>query len=359
MNARSLAAQLAALLGSVALFVAIMAVMGYDPSQLLSVLWSGSVGSRVSLSITLNEAAPLILTATAVWLALQGGLFNIGADGQLQIGGLAAFLVAFWLPLEGAPILLILLALLAAALVGGFWAGIAAVLKVFRGANEIISTLMLNFVAFLVVDRLMRGPLQSPNHEYSQRTDAIPDAAKLPDGIAGTVVSPEIVIAVLISLATLAIVRTTNIGLRLRAIGLNREASIRAGVPVTRYWLSSFAVGGAVCGLAGGLVILGLRYYIAPGWAAAWGFGGILIAFLVLRTPYLIPVWGIVFGMLSASGPALKASAGVPESIVIMMQTLPVIALYAVLAVTRKLSGKRAFPQRFSEKRLSPAKDGA
>lgn len=334
-------AQLAAFVISVVVFLAIITVLGYDPSQVLNILWSGSLGSDTSISITLNETVPLILTATAVWLVLQGGLFNIGADGQLQMGGLIALMVAFWVPLESTPVLLVLLALLAAALIGALWASIAAALKVFRGANEIISTLMLNFIAFLVVDRTMRGPLQSPTHEYSPRTEAIPDAAKLGDGIAGTLISPGIVVAVAVCIVTLAVVRNTNIGLRLRAIGLNRDASVRGGVAVTRYWLSSFAVGGAICGLAGGIVILGLRYFIAPGWAAPWGFAGILIAFLVLRTPYLIPAWGLVFGMLSASGPALKASAGVPESIVIMMQTIPVIVLYGVLLAARRFAKAR------------------
>jgi simple sugar transport system permease protein len=160
--------------------------------------------------------------------------------------------------------------------------------------------------------------------------------------VGGTQITWGIILALAVSVLTIAVVVSTTTGLRLRAIGLNGDAARHAGLPVERYWLHSMTLSGAVCGLAGGLVLLGLRYYIAPGWASPWGFQGILIAFLALRSPYLIPVWGILFGMLASAGPALKGDASVPDSIVTIMQTLPVIVLFLLYAAGRWLRGGRS-----------------
>jgi simple sugar transport system permease protein len=212
-------------------------------------------------------------------------------------------------------------------------------MRTHRGANEIVSTLMLNFIAVIAIAELVRGPLQSEVNPYTPQTDPIPAAAQLTTLVSGTQLTWGIVVAFAAAIALLLAVRRSTAGLRLRAIGLNREAALYAGVPVRRYWLGSMVVGGALCGLAGGLVVLGLRYYLAPGWASPWGFQGVLVAFLAMRTPYLMLVWGVLFGMLSAAGPALKGAISASDSIVTMMQTLPVIVLFVLYAASRHLRG--------------------
>ena len=333
----ALAVQVAAFALSMVLLVLLLWALDYSPGVIIHALWSGSAGTTVSFGISVSEAVPLILTATAVWLAFQGGLFNIGADGQLQMGGLAALVVVSDVGLPHWSPLVIVLGLLAAGLAGAAWSGIAAVLRAYTGANEIISTLMLNYIAFISIDQIMRGPLQSQANAFTPQTDRIPDAAVIPSFVGGTQITWAIVIATVVAVAVIVHVRRSSVGLRLRAIGLNREAARRAGVPIDRFWLVSLTSGGFLAGIAGGLVILGLRYYIAPGWASPWGFQGILIAFLALSSPYLIPVWGLLFGMLAAAGPALKGDASVPDSIVTMMQTLPVVCLFALYAAGRWL----------------------
>ena len=358
--AQSVLIQLVAFVSSLLVLVAILWAIGHDPGRILAALWDGSAGSTISLGVSLDEAVPLILTATAFWLALEAGVFNIGMDGQLQIGGLAALVTTFALPADAWPVLVILLAMGAGMLAGAAWSGIAGVMKTKRGSNEIISTLMLNFVAFIIVAEVMRGPLQSESNRFTPQTDRIRESARIDFTIAGVELTWGIIVALALSFAAILVVRSTNTGLRLRAVGLKREAARHAAVPIERYWLGSFLVTGALSGLAGALVIEGLRYYIAPGWAPLWGFEGIVIAFLALRSPLLIPVWAILFGMLASAGPVLKGTASVPDAIVNIMQTLPVIVLFILYAMIRSISNwqaARRTPPKPINTRTPPGRD--
>ena len=331
--------QVLAFLLSLGVLIGILTALHYDPAQILWALWNGSVGSRPSLGVSASEATPIILAAVAVWLAAQTGLFNIGADGQLQMGGLAAVVTTLYAGLPSTSWVLIPLGLLAATVAGLLWAGIVAVIKVYRGANEIISTLMLNFIAAITISQLIRGVLQDAANPYTPQSKPVPSGAKINALLSGTQLTWGIILAVVLAFGTIAFVKNTTVGLRLRAIGLNREAARYSGIAIERYWLSSMLISGAICGLAGGLVLLGLRYYIAPGWASPWGYTGILIAFLAARSPYLIPLWGVLFGMLASAGPVLKGEASVPDSIVTIMQTLPVIVLFLLYVVARRSGG--------------------
>ena len=332
--------QLGAFVISMGLLVALLAVLGYDAGKAVDALWTGSAGSLRALGLSLSEATPVILTAVAVWLAAQAGLFNIGADGQLQMGGLAALLTVAHLGLPDSGPVLVVAGLVAATVAGAAWSGIAGLMKTYRGANEIVSTLMLNFIAAILISEMMKGPLQSAANPYTPQTDPIPVVAQLPTMIGGTQLTWGFALALVVAVAVLVGVTRTTAGLRLRAIGLNRDAALYSGVPVRRFWLGSMLASGALCGLAGGLIILGLRYYLTTGWASPWGYQGVLVAFLAMRSPYLIPVWGVLFGMLSTAGPALKASASVPDSIVTLMQALPVVVLFVLYAAWRSLSGE-------------------
>lgn len=329
--------QVGAFVVSLGLVVALLTALGYDAGKSVSALWNGSAGSLQSLGISLSQATPVMLAGVAVWLAAQAGLFNIGADGQLQMGGLAALVAVSYLGLPKTGVVLIPVGLVAASLAGAAWSSVAALLKTHRGGNEIVSTLMLNFIAAILIMELTRGPLQSQANPYTPQTDPIPIAASLPTIVDGTQITFGIALAVAVTSVVLVAVTRTTVGLRLRAIGLNRDAALYSGVPVRRFWLGSMVASGALCGLAGGLVMLGLRYYLAMGWASPWGFQGVLVAFLAMRSPYLIPVWAVLFGMLSSAGPALKASASVPDSIVTIMQALPVIVLFVLYAAWRSL----------------------
>jgi ABC-type uncharacterized transport system permease subunit len=328
-----------------AVLVGILALLGYGAGTVVTALWNGSVSSPFALSQSLSEAVPLTLTATAVWLAYQAGLYNIGADGQLQIGGLITLVVALQIP-PTASAVTIVAALVAGCLAGGLWAAIAGALRAYRGSSEVISTIMLNFIAIATLLQLASGALHSPDSPFTPQTSDVPIEAQLGLASASAGIPWIIVIAFAIAVVVIGLVSSTGLGLRLRAVGLNPDAARHAGVSIRRYQFVSFCLSGMLAGLAGGLVILGLRYYIAPGWAPPWGFQGMVIAFLALNTPLLIPVWAIALGMIGAAGPTLKGDAAVPDSITTVMQTLPLIVLYVFYALIRmsraRLESRRA-----------------
>lgn len=332
--------QVLAFVLSTALTLAVLAALGYDVGAVLGALVDGSLGSAYAVSLSLTQAAPVVLASTAVWLAYQAGLFNIGSDGQLQVGGLTALVVCLALPDGTAGMLMIVAALVAAIAAGAAWAAVAGLLRAYRGANEVISTIMLNFIASTAIGLLIAGVLRSPQARYSPRTDRIPPSSQLGDVFPGVPV--VFVVALVISVLTLVAVRRTSLGLRLRTVGLNGDAAEHAGLRVRALQWQSFALSGGLAGLAGGLVVLGYRYAIAPGWASPWGLLGIVIAFLAMRTPALIPVWAVVLGIVGAAGPGLKGAASVPDSVITVLQGLPVVVLFLIVAL-----GRSAWLRRF------------
>jgi simple sugar transport system permease protein len=331
---RSVGEQLVAFILAMALLIAVLWILGFEPSAVTRALWDGSMGSSAGLRISFTQAAPLILTATAVWLTFQCGLFNVGADGQLQIGGLAAVAVLVSLPAELPGLVLTAAGLAAAVAAGAVWAAIAGLLRAYRGADEVVATIMLNFIAFRLLDIMMSGPLRSSTARFTPQSERIPTSAEL-HSVFGTPIAWTMLIAAGLAVLTIVAMGRTTLGLRVRGIGLNEDAARHAAVPVEKYRVWSFVLSGAVSGLAGGLAIVGLRFLLSPGWAPIWGFSGILIAFLAVRSPLMIPVWGVIFGMIAAAGPVLKGSASVPDAVTTIMQTLPVVVLFVLYTVVR------------------------
>ncbi|MCU1497645.1 MAG: inner-rane translocator [Acidimicrobiales bacterium] len=336
-GAQELALQLGAAALSVVFLLALLGALDYPIVASFEAIRDGALATNEGFAASLMQAVPVILAGVGVWFAYKVGLFNIGADGQLHVGGIAAFVVVANGPDLPGPIM-IAAALVIGAAGGALWALIAGWLRVARGANEIISTIMLNFIAIGLGDRLISGALADPD-ATSPQTAAIPEATELGTLHASIPVGWAFVIAVLATAGLVYLMQRTGLGLRLRTIGLNPSAAERAGLHVDRLRLLSMALSGGVAGLAGGLVVLGMRQYLAPGWAPAWGFVGILVAFLAARFPALIPVWGVIFGMLATSAPVLKAQASVPDGIVTIIQVLPVLALF-LLYRTRSLIQK-------------------
>lgn len=315
----------AALLSAVFLLILLWA-LGYPVGASFQAIWDGAIATSSGFEASLTQAVPVILAGVAVWFAYKVGLFNIGVDGQLQVGGIAAYSLVAYGPKLFGP-LMIVGALLAGAMGGAAWALIAGWLRVARGANEIISTIMLNFIAFSISAQLISGALSKVG-ATSPQTASIPANTELGTVVPNVPIGWAFVIAVVATAGLVFLMQRTKLGLRLRTIGLNADAAGRAGLRVDRLRLFSMGLSGAVAGLAGGLVVLGMRHYLAPGWAPAWGFIGILVAFVALRSPALIPVWGLIFGMLANSAPVLKAQASVPGGIVTVIQVLPVLALF-------------------------------
>ena len=328
-----LAPALVALGVSVVFAAALARIGGADPWTAIQALVVGSVGSTSNLTATLLKATPLLLTGAAVMLAFKSGVFNIGAEGQFLVGALAATIAG---TAPGPDTGRWLLVLLAGSLAGAAWAAIAAGFRIARGVNEVITTILLNFVALYLVSYAVDGPLQEAARQYPQ-SDALVAGALLWRPFAGSRLHLGVAIAFAAALAVGALLTRTTLGLRLRAAGSNAPAARLAGFAVTRDLTVAFALSGALAGLAGAVEVAGVtgRLYerISPG----YGYTAIAIALLGgLRSSGVIAA-ALFFAALSAGAGAMERSAGVSSVLVLAVQgaTLLVIAMLDVAALRR------------------------
>jgi ABC-type uncharacterized transport system permease subunit len=309
----------------------------------LRALFSGAFGSWYAFgSGTLVRATPLILTGLAVAVAFRAGVFNIGAEGQFLVGAVAQATVA--LTLHALPgVVLLPLALGAGAVAGAAWAGIAAVMRTRFHVLEVISTIMLNFVALYLVSYLVRGPLQEPTHIYPQ-TSSIVDAARLPRFGAETRLHLGFAIAIVACVAAWWAIKYTASGFRLRAVGANPFAARSAGLidadsTATRAFLTS----GALAGLAGAIEVAGVTFALYENISPGYGFTAIAVALLARLNPAAVIITGIAFGALEAGAAAMQRDAGVPSVVVSVVEALVIIALVAFDRVrARRLVQARA-----------------
>lgn len=310
---------------------------GFDATRALVSLWAGSFGSWFAFtSSTLVRASPLILTGLAVAVAFRAGAWNIGADGQLLVGAAAATGVALtWH--AAASIVVIPTALAAGVLAGALWAGIAAILRTRFGVLEVISTIMLNFIALDLVGYLVRGPLQEPTHAYPQ-SDSIPNAARLPTLLPGSRLHIGLLLAVVAAPLTWALLRTTAAGFRLRLVGENPDAAHVAGrVDVDRTATRALLLSGALAGLAGAIELTGVTYALYENISPGYGYTAIAVALLAGLDPLAIVASAILFGGLEAGALSMQRDANVPAVAVSIVEASLVLLVLAVAHFRRGL----------------------
>lgn len=305
----------AAVAASSALLVLAMLALaaGRSPAELAAVMLRGSVGSRFAMEATIVKSIPLLLTGLAVALAVRGGVWNIGAEGQFIAGGLAAYICA--------PAGLVT-GLVAAAVAGAAWAAIAAALKVWRNTPEVLSTILLNFVAIHLLGWCVNGPLQEARGRYpqSETTLALPL-------VAATGVHFGIIIALVAAVGCWLFLYRTGAGLRLRATGFNPAAAETAGIHVRSQTARALAVSGALAGLAGAIELFGVTHRLFERFAAGYGYSGIAVALLAQLHPLAAIVSAAFFGALATGAGELQRSAGVPSSVATLAQALVILAL--------------------------------
>ena len=308
---------------------------GYPVARGLAALWSGSFGSWYALtSATLVRAVPLMLTGAGVALAFRAGVLNIGAEGQLLIGAAAAAAAALALSAEsmgGPPGLA--LALLAAALGGAIWAGVAALLRTRYGVLEVISTIMLNFIALYLVSYLVRGPLQEPTRVYPQSA-TIADVFHLPRIPGAGRLHAGLLLALVLAGAAGWALRNTAAGFRLVAAGESLSAAVSAGsIDVRRTTTRAFLVTGALAGLAGGVEVLGVTFALYENISPGYGYTAIAVALLARLSPWRVIATAVLFGALEAGAGAMQRDAGVPSTLVSVIEAALILAVVAVQAI--------------------------
>lgn len=331
MNRRGWAQVLSVIAAAVAALLVLTSILwlgGYDIQGVLLALWRGAFGTGDAfLSATLVRATPLVLTGLAVAVAFRAGIWNIGAEGQLLAGATAATAIALVAPSWWG----LVLALAGGAAAGAIWAGIAAWLRQRFGVLEVISTIMLNFLAAYGVAYLVRGPLQEPSHIYPQTSSIAPEA-RLPILVPHSRLHAGLAIAVVAAVCTWVVMRWTAPGFRLRASGANPFAAASAGlIDVGRATIGAFLASGALAGLAGAVEVTGVTYALYENISPGYGYTAIAVALLAGLDPLAVIGTGILFGALEAGGTAMQRDAGVPSVIVSVVEaTLILVVLLPV-----------------------------
>lgn len=304
----------------------VLVAAGFDLGRGMEALFSGSLGSWYAIgSGTLVRATPLILTGLAVAIAFRAGVLNIGAEGQFIVGAAAGTAVA--LSVHAPAAISIPGSLLAGAIAGAAWAWIAAVLRSRFHVLEVISTILLNFLALNLLSYLVRGPMQEPTHVYPQ-TLTIPVAAQLPRFGSVTRLHLGFAIAVVACVASWWAIRFTAGGFRLRAVGANPFAARSAGlIDVERVTMRAFLASGALAGLAGAIEVCGVTYALYENISPGYGYTAIAVALLARLNAGAVIATGIVFGALEAGGAAMQRDAGVPSVVVSVVEAGIILAL--------------------------------
>ena len=311
-------------LAGAALLVAAFAVLAPDAA---SAFWRGSLGSRNALlSGTLVRAVPLSILGVAVALAFRAGVFNIGAEGQLLLGAIAAAVVGLR---GGSTFVLLPLALIGAAVAGALWAGIAGLLRTRFGVLEVISTIMLNFVAMNLVSYLVRGPLQEPTRIYPQ-TSEIAAAVQLPRITPDLRLHAGILLAALVCLGGWWFATRTAAGFRQRVTGVSPVAARVAGrVDVGRVALGAMLMSGALAGLAGGIEVTGVTYALYENISPGYGFSAIAVAVLGRLNPLAVVPSALLFAILETGALGMQRDAGVPSTVAAALEAVAILAVVA------------------------------
>lgn len=302
---------------------------GYPPGPALGALWQGAFGSWYQItSATLVRAVPLIILGLGFSLALRGGALNIGAEGQFLVGAVAATwagqLVAGWPSLLAIPVVLS-----AAMAAGVLWVSVPVLLKVRFGVLEVITTLLLNFVAEQVVSWMVTGPMREAKGLYPQ-SDPIAAAARLPL-LPGTRLHLGLLIGLVLAGLLWFILRRTLWGFRLRAVGLGpRAAQVTGRIKSTRMLGVALLMSGAIAGLGGGVEITGVTLALFQNLSPGYGFTAIAVALLARLHPLGVVATGILFGALEAGAGAMQREAGVPAVAVYVVQAWVVIVMAVV-----------------------------
>lgn len=310
----------------------------------LIALWDGAFGSSYAFwSATLVRTTPLLFVGLGVAIAFRAGILNIGAEGQLLAG--AALATAFGLVAADWPRPVVVVGMVAAGAVGGaLWAGIAALLRHRFGVLEVISTIMLNFVALNLVSWLIRGPLQEPTRVYPQST-TLELSGRWPLLIPGQRLHLGFLLGLALAAVMWWVLTRTALGFRVRAVGAGWRAAVSAGgidAPRTILWV--FLASGACAGLAGASEVGGVTWALYERISPGYGYTAIAVALLARLDARLVVVSALFFGALEAGASAMQRDAGVPA---VVVQAVVALVILGVLAITRGqelLRVRRAVP---------------
>lgn len=337
----------------------VIALSGFSPLQIYKAVFVDTLTTPQGVYLSLSQATPLMLTGVAFAIAFRVKLINLGGEGQLLFGAMASALVGAYI--VGLPGFIHLpLALLAGFFAGGLIGLFTGYLKIRFGAREIITSIMLNEIIALFCAYLCNGPFKSENSIFPQ-TERIQDSAVLPKLVSRSQLTWAIIIAVVLAVFLQWMLQKTTIGYDMQTTGYNLLAARTAGVKVNRIYLFTIFLSGAICGLAGACMILGVNGRFIEGFSDNYGWGGISVAALAAYNPALVLVTSTIIGVLKAGAMTLNRTTTVPIEFVYVIQALVVVIVAApklinlLFSLPKMLFDKirglgRAKPQSSSEK---------
>ena len=311
----------------------LLLIFKVNPLEAYQSLIQGAFGDKTGITQTLVKATPLLLVGLGVAIAFRGGIINIGGEGQIIVGALAA--TAFSINFPQIPRWSLLpLTILAGTLAGAVWGGIPGALKARLGVNEILSTVMMNAIALQLANYLLRGPMIDPAEiEAGTRiaqSALLPKAVWLDKLIPKTLLHSGAILAVVLAVVVYIFLWRTSIGYRIRAVGLNPNASRYAGIPVKLYQMLALTLGGAFAGLAGAIEVIGVQHRMMEGLSSGYGFAGIVAALFGKLHPLGAIPASIFFGGLMEGGNKMQRAMQVPSALIDTL--LGLIVLFVVSA---------------------------
>jgi len=301
-------------------------LIGQDPFTIYGKMFSMTLGNDYGIGQVFFRATPLILTGLAVSIPFHAGLFNIGGEGQVAIGAFVGALTGMALPESVPPILAVAVCILASMLAGAAWGGFAGFLRVKRGINEVITTIMMNFIAAALIGYFLM------NHFAVRATVHTPPIianAELPrlDALLGifphTPANLSFFISLLAAALSYVLIYKSKYGYELRAVGLNPDAARYAGINVERHLLFSMMLAGALAGLVAANFVLGYKHYYELDITSGLGILGIAVAMLAGSNPFWIVFSSLLFGLLDYGG--LTINAHVPKEVFLILQAVVIL----------------------------------
>lgn len=296
----------------------VMELSGKDALGAYAALLDSSLGSPNAIANSLLAATPLILTSLAAAIAFRAGIFNVGAEGSLYLGGFAAAWVGFTFTNLSAWII-IPLALVAASIVGGLWCYFPGVLKARLGVDELVTTILLNYVAILFTDYLVNGPFLVPGVANAMTKEIAP-AAELTRLMPPSQFNASFIIAILAGLVIVFIMNKSRLGYEIRATGDNSIFARWAGIKVPRVIEQVMLIGGILGGLAGAGQVMGVHYRFVAGFSSGLAFTGMTIALLVRNSPVGAIIASLLFGVLRSGGATMEIFTDVPRDLIRVLE---------------------------------------
>lgn len=317
---------LLAILGAFVVTGLLAAASGAPPLTAYQELISGALGTSYGIGVTLNTAVPLILVALSFIVGARCGELNVGIEGQLYMGALAS--TAVGVTLDAPRLVTLCIAVLAGAAAGALWFLIPGLLKLWRDVNEIVTGLLLNYVAISLTSYLLSGPLHDPDQDFAA-SKALPTSATFPILLPDTTLSIGFPLVLVIAAGLYFLLTKTTLGFELRTVGANRRAGRFVGMELRRVAVAGFLLSGALGGLAGSMEVLGNQHRLVESFSPGWGYTGIIVALLGGLSAIGAVLAGVIFAVFEAGGDAMQRTLGIPTALTLVMNATAVLIYLA------------------------------